>query len=134
MQYYATLYPAKEGGFTVFFKDFPEALSQGEGMEEAMNNAREALALTVGEYIKEGRDLPPPTEPHKLYSWSLENNPAGWTMDGVVMPAVPVPDMDTALVRVSISFTRAALAKIDKKAKSLGMTRSGYLSMAGIGY
>jgi hypothetical protein len=39
-----------------------------------------------------------------------------------------------SLVRASVSFTKAALARIDRKAEELGMTRSGYLSAAGVGY
>ena len=135
MQHYtATLYPAKEGGYTVMFMDFPEALTQGADMEEAMENAREALALTIGEYTKEGKKLPPPTDAPKIYSWALANNPAGWTMDGVVMPSIASPDIESPSVRVSVSFTKFTLDAIDKKAAALGMTRSGYLSTAGIGY
>lgn len=135
MQHFtATLYPAREGGYTVLFKDFPEALTQGRDMYEAMDNAREALALTVDEYVKEGRDLPFPTDGHKIFEWSLANNPAGLTMDGVLHVAIPAPDAEASPVRVSISFTKSVLKRIDNKAAALGMTRSGYLSVAGLGY
>ena len=132
MEYYtATLYPAKEGGYTACFKDFPEALTQGEDMQETIKNAHEALALTIEEYAVAGRKLPPPSGAD-VYLWSLEHNPTGMTMDGVMLVAVPGPG--ESQVRVSISFAKSTLAAIDQKAAALGMTRSGYLSAVGLGY
>ena len=61
-EYLATLLPAKEGGFTVFFRDFPEAMTQGKDMREAMNNAEEALALTVEEYAAAKQGIPVPSD------------------------------------------------------------------------
>jgi len=135
MRYYqATLYPAKKGGYTVFFKDFPEALTQGADINEALENAREALALTIEEYIIEGRDMPEPTLPHQMHEWALINNPRGQTMNGVEIYPIPALEIDSHPVRVSISFTKSALGRIDEKAAALGMTRSGYLAAAGLGY
>ena len=132
--YLATFYPAKEGGYTVMFGDFPEALTQGRDMREAMDSAREALALTIEEYIKEGRELPLPMEGHEKFKYSLAHKPAEPNSDGSFYVAIPAPVQEAPPVRVSVSFTRSALAKIDQKAEALGMTRSGYLATAGIGY
>ena len=74
MHYLATLFPAKEGGFTVMYKDFPEALTEGRSFEMAMANAREVLALTLEEYVKEGREIPTPTETPDMV-WAREQLP-----------------------------------------------------------
>jgi predicted RNase H-like HicB family nuclease len=129
--YLAMLLPAKEGGFTAFFKDFPEALTQGKDLREAISNAEEALALTVEEYAAAGRGFPVPSEYDDVVAWTTETH---GERKGVVFIAVQAPDMETTLVRASVSFTKAALARIDRYAVEMGMTRSGYLSAAGIGY
>jgi antitoxin HicB len=36
LRYPARLKPAKEGGFVVTFRDIPEAITQGESVEDAM--------------------------------------------------------------------------------------------------
>lgn len=130
-EYLATLLPAKEGGFTVFFRDFPEAMTQGKDMREAMNNAEEALALTVEEYAAAKQGIPVPSDYEEVVRWTEE---AYRGRQGVVFAAVQAPDTEKPFVRASVSFTKAALARIDRKAEELGMTRSGYLSAAGVGY
>ena len=132
MYYLATLFPAKEGGFTVMYKDFPEALSEGKSFEEATANAREVLALTMEEYVREGREIPAPTETPDML-WARRQLPGNRAEP--VFVAVEAPEGgDTTPVRTSISFTKAILVKIDQHAEMLGMTRSGYLSTAGLAY
>ena len=61
MRYFAVLYPALEGGYAVEFPDFPEALTQGDTLEEAIDMADDALGITIEEYTKAKRDLPEPS-------------------------------------------------------------------------
>ena len=44
--------PCPEGGFTCWVEELPEVISQGDTMEEARENLRDALALMV-EYRRE---------------------------------------------------------------------------------
>ena len=60
MQYLARFAPDGDG-FVVTFPDFPEANTGGANEIEALDNAGEALELTVLSYVKEGRTLPQPT-------------------------------------------------------------------------
>jgi len=43
----AVFEPAREGGFTAFIEEIPAAISQGETLEEAKANLREALHLVL---------------------------------------------------------------------------------------
>ncbi len=43
----AVFEPAPEGGFTCFVKEVPAAISQGETLEEARENLRDALKLVI---------------------------------------------------------------------------------------
>lgn len=58
------LYPAilepDGGGFMVSFPDIPEALTQGETLEEAREMAADALATAMEFYAEDGRPVPPP--------------------------------------------------------------------------
>lgn len=58
--YVATLLADPDGGFAVTFSDVPEAITAGETREEAIANAREALALALRGIALEGRPLPAP--------------------------------------------------------------------------
>jgi len=64
-------YPAKftsdkaAGGFVVTFPDVPEAITQGDTMEEAMAMASEALELAFTFYTEKWADLPEPSQPRR---------------------------------------------------------------------
>ena len=58
--YYAAFIPDEKGGYSIFCPDFPEVASQGDTVEECMDMAAEAVALTVEEYAKARHPLPEP--------------------------------------------------------------------------
>ena len=45
--------------FIVTFPDVPEAITQGDSLEEAQSAAFDALATALGSYLKRGREFPP---------------------------------------------------------------------------
>lgn len=60
-------YPAKltqeEVGYLVTFRDIPEAITQGNTEEEAIQMAAEALATAMEFYFEDRRSVPMPSEP-----------------------------------------------------------------------
>lgn len=54
LRYPARFEPAKEGGFVVTFRDIPEAITEGDTLEEAREMAADAL-LTAMDFYFEGR-------------------------------------------------------------------------------
>ncbi|MCI0489831.1 MAG: type II toxin-antitoxin system HicB family antitoxin [Blastocatellia bacterium] len=52
------LSPQPEGGFTVTSPLLPELVTEGDSLEEALANARDALAAVVEAYEELGRPLP----------------------------------------------------------------------------
>lgn len=58
-QYLCTFRPAEEGGYSVRCAAFPGLISEGDTLEEARNNAREALELCIEVYQEKGWPLPP---------------------------------------------------------------------------
>jgi antitoxin HicB len=61
MEYPAKFTPDPEsGGYVVTFPDVPEAITQGETLEEAAAMASEALELALTFYTEKWADLPAP--------------------------------------------------------------------------
>lgn len=61
MQYPAHFEPAQEGGFIVRFRDIPEAITQGDTEEEAMEMAADALLTSMDFYFEDNRKVPQPS-------------------------------------------------------------------------
>jgi antitoxin HicB len=60
--YPAILTPdAKDGGFVVTFADLPEAITQGETIEDAMREAADGLEEAIANRIVSGLPIPPPS-------------------------------------------------------------------------
>jgi antitoxin HicB len=53
------LEPQPEGGFTVTSPLLPELLTEGDTLEDALENVRDALAAVIEAYQETGRSLPP---------------------------------------------------------------------------
>jgi antitoxin HicB len=52
------LVPQPEGGFTLTSPLLPELLTEGDTIEEALNNVQDALAAVIETYEDLGRALP----------------------------------------------------------------------------
>jgi len=94
-------YPAKftpdrtAGGFVVTFPDVPEAITQGDTIEEAIVMASEALELALTFYTEKWADLPVPG--------SLKRG----------MRMVRVPALSEAKFRLYSALRAAGMRKID---------------------
>jgi antitoxin HicB len=62
MRYPAHLEPQPEGGFTVTFPDIPEAITQGEDVEDALLHAADVLESAMDFYIEAGKAIPAPSK------------------------------------------------------------------------
>jgi antitoxin HicB len=51
--------PQPEGGYTVTSPALPELVTEGDTMEEALENVRDALAAALEIYREQGKELPP---------------------------------------------------------------------------
>jgi antitoxin HicB len=61
--YPATLTPDRDEGFTVTFRDVPEAITEGDSREEALLRAEDALESALAMYVAAREPLPLPSEP-----------------------------------------------------------------------
>jgi antitoxin HicB len=60
MKYAITLLPDPRGGYTVTFPDVPEAITEGDTLEEALRHASEALEAALSFYLDANREIPKP--------------------------------------------------------------------------
>ena len=58
MEYSVVVHEAEEGGFWVEVPALPGCYSQGETVEEALGNVREAMGLYLDTLREEGHDIP----------------------------------------------------------------------------
>lgn len=66
MKFPVTLTPDEtDGGFVVTFHDIPEAITQGETVEEALAMAKEALETAMEFYFEDNRAVPTPSKPKR---------------------------------------------------------------------
>ncbi len=56
--YPVTLTPDPDGGFTVTFRDVPEAITEGDSREEALLRAEDALESALAMYVMAKEPLP----------------------------------------------------------------------------
>ncbi|WP_375450409.1 type II toxin-antitoxin system HicB family antitoxin [uncultured Devosia sp.] len=105
MQYLGHFTPDGDG-FIVTFPAFPEANTAGHDEAEALDNARDALEVTVLTYTKDNRNLPPSDQ-----------------------------DSVTEGLYHRISISAAVLAKLSfiQAFRASGMTRSGLAARLGKG-
>jgi len=60
-EYPVELISAEGGGVVVTFPDVPEAITQGDDLDEALQYASEALETALSFYIGNGRPVPLPS-------------------------------------------------------------------------
>ena len=54
-----------DGGYVVSFRDIPEAITQGETVEEALAMAQESLEMAMEFYFEDKRAVPTPSKPKR---------------------------------------------------------------------
>ena len=65
---YPAVFEAAEGdevGYTVTFRDLPEAITEGDTEEDALRMAEDVLASALSYYAEQGKPLPRPSEPKR---------------------------------------------------------------------
>lgn len=91
MFYVAKLTPEKDGGYSVTFPDIPGCITQGDTKDEALKMAKEALELTLEDYL-DGRPLPDPDtgedKEHGLYPVFVDAKLAKKLLDRFVSTSI----------------------------------------------
>lgn len=62
LNYPITFYPEPEGGYTVMIKDLPGCISQGDTLQEAMQNIQEAKEVWLETALECNDEIPLPSK------------------------------------------------------------------------
>ena len=65
MRYPVRLEAAEEGGYVVTFPDIPEAITQGEDVDDALKHGADALESALEFYFENRRPVPGPSKPKR---------------------------------------------------------------------
>ncbi|MFZ5763832.1 MAG: type II toxin-antitoxin system HicB family antitoxin [Thermodesulfobacteriota bacterium] len=110
--------------FSVTVPDLPDCYSAGESMDEAIENAREAIDLHCEGLVAEGQDIPSPSPiSHHQHDPLLAD--AVWAV-----VEVEVEKYLSKPVRLNISLPEGLVRRIDQYASAHHLTRSGFLAKA----
>lgn len=64
--YAVKLTPNKgDGGYVVTFRDLPEAITQGDSIDDALAEAADCLEEAIAGRIDDGREIPSPSSPKR---------------------------------------------------------------------
>jgi antitoxin HicB len=64
-QYPVLLRRAKEGGYVVTSRDLPQLVTQGDSVQDALEEASDAMDEVFATYLTEGMDFPAPSKPRR---------------------------------------------------------------------
>ncbi len=84
-----------DGGFTITFRDVPEAITQGDSLEECLMEASDCLEEAIAGRISEGMDLPTPSKARKDEE------------------QVPVPLQTAMKAAIYLSMREAGITKVE---------------------
>jgi predicted RNase H-like HicB family nuclease len=107
----------------VVVPDLPGCFSASDnGIDEAIENAKEAIELWIETALDLGQDVP---KPSSITDLQKKKEFKGWVW--------AIADIDPALLsneieRINITLPRRILARLDAKAKSAGENRSAFIA------
>lgn len=121
MQYVA-LFEQEKRGFNVTFPDFPECTTFGENLDEAVDQAHEALALYIEDVREEGGELPAPSKKKALLA--LPENKGKKAIN------VTVSDDGTDFEEFEMTMHGHLLGRIEKYCREYGVSPADFLAVA----
>jgi len=119
--YPAVLERGAKKTFGVWFPDFPDCVAAGTSQEQAIEKAESALAQTVDVLVERERPLPEPTAIEQIVI------PKSCPFLAFFVVGVEPPDPSD---RVNIYLPKSVIARADRRAAELGMSRSSFFGLA----
>lgn len=110
--------------FGVVVPDLPGCFSAGDTLDEAIDQAKDAIDFHCQTLIEDGGDVRPA---RALAEHQADPDFAGWIWAVV---EVPVERYFGPAEKINITLPRLLLAKIDERVRARGGTRSGFLAEA----
>ena len=126
LKYPIILHTDNHRDFGVTVPDLPGCFSAGDTIEQAIDNAREAILAHTEVMAEDGETIPAPSAIVDMADFFPD--------EGTALLAYVDVDLDSVMGparRVNITIRPGILQIIDIRAKARGMNRSEYLAYAG---
>jgi predicted RNase H-like HicB family nuclease len=128
MKYSVYLEKDIDSDYGVTVPDLPGCFSSGSTIEEALENAQEAILTHVEGLLMDNEVIPNPSAIENLHQ-EMSKKDVIW---GLV--SVDIGKLSKEVKRINITMPENILSKIDSFAQREGETRSGFLASAAIEY
>jgi predicted RNase H-like HicB family nuclease len=128
MKYPVYMQKDSESDYGVTVPDLPGCFSAGNSVEEALDNAEEAILTHIEGLLIDKETIPAPTPIEAL----KKGNKSTGFIWGIV--SVDIGKLSKRAKRINLSLPEGILSKIDAYAAKEGESRSGFLAEAAIEY
>ncbi|GAB1483269.1 type II toxin-antitoxin system HicB family antitoxin [Treponema sp.] len=128
MKYPVFLEKDYDSDYGVSIPDLPGCYSAGSTIEEAFENAQEAVLTHIEGLMLDNELIPSPSSIDQLQA-AMTDKDVVW---GLV--SVDIGKLSKEVKRINITIPENILSKIDSYAQREGETRSGFLASAAIEY
>ena len=123
MRYPVAIEPGSDRtAFGVVVPDLPGCYSAGDTLDEAVTNAKEAIAAWIDATLDTGERVPTPSTVDAVRE---RREFAGWIFAVIEVDAAV---MDDRVERINITLPRRVLNRLDAAAASAGESRSGFIA------
>lgn len=123
MKYPIAIEPGNDvHAFGVVVPDLPGCYSAGDSLDEAVDNAKEAIELWLETVIDDGGAIP---EPRTITAHQADPEFSGWIWAVV---AVDLAQLSDKAERINVTLPARVLRRIDTAAKAAGESRSGFIA------
>lgn len=126
MRYIAFIHKEPDSVYGVSFPDLPGCISAGETIDDAVQNAVEALSGHVRMMEADADPIPEPRD----FDAIMADPELAQEREGAMTTAVPLIRDRGSTIRVNVSFDLGLLEAIDTAASARGQTRSAFLASA----
>jgi len=124
MRYVAFIHKDEDSCYGVSFPDLPGCISAGDTMDDAVNNAAEALGFHLEGMQEDGIEYPAPRSVDQLNADNAED------MDTATVAYVSAIIDLGSTKPVNISLDKGLIQAIDAEAKRRKVTRSAFITTA----
>jgi predicted RNase H-like HicB family nuclease len=123
MKYPIAIEPGnEEKAYGVVVPDLPGCFSAGDSLDEAIDNAKEAIELWLETVIDDGGKVP---EASSIAKHQANPEFSGWVWAVV---CVDLAELSDKAERVNITLPARILRRIDSAARAAGESRSGFIA------
>ena len=128
MRYPIIIHKDLESDFGITVPDLPGCFSAGSTMEEALQNAEEAILTHIEGLLLDNDPIPAPSTIEELRK-KYRDDDAVWAV-----VSVDLNKLSERVKRINITISEKLLSKIDAYAEKEGESRSGLLVTAALEY